>query len=136
MDEIASPNGKFTYFHTNEFTAGALHHDLMNSWAELANECTNGLWTLYVNKGDPSERQFKFSVSLDGLDTNLLTPVTVLIPADGSVNVATNTPIEWSVPNSPNGGIGVDILQPPPFTYLYSDGTFPASATNWIRPAL
>jgi hypothetical protein len=132
VDEIASPNEKFTYFHTNEFSAGALHHDLMNSWAELADECTNGLWTLYVNKGDPSEKQFKFSVTLDGLDPNLSSPVTVLTPANGSVNVATNTPIEWSVPNSSNGSIGVDILQPPPFTYLYTDGTLPGDTTSWI----
>lgn len=133
-DEIVSPTGKFTYTYTNSITAGALHHDQVNTWAELANECTNGLWTLYVNKGDPSEKQFKFSVSLDGLDTSLLSPVIVLTPADGSVNVATNSPVEWSPPNSTNSGVFVTIGYPTNnsfVTYLGSGGSL-LDATNWL----
>jgi hypothetical protein len=49
IDEIASPNGKFTYIFTNRFSPGTLHHDVMTAWADVASECTNGLWTLYVN---------------------------------------------------------------------------------------
>ncbi|HEY3860966.1 MAG TPA: hypothetical protein VGO59_03690 [Verrucomicrobiae bacterium] len=133
-DEIVSPTGKFSYAYSNAITAGALHHDPVNSWAELANECTNGLWTLYVNKGDPSETQFKFSVSLDGLDTNLLAPVTVLAPSNGSVNVATNAPVQWSAPNSPHSSIFVSIGYPTNNafgTYLGS-GESLLDATNWL----
>jgi len=135
VDEIESPTGKFTYYHTNEFSAGALHHQTMNSWAEVANECTNGLWTLYVNKGDPSEKQFKFSVTLDGLDTTLFSPVTILTPADGSVNVATNSPVQWSPPNSTSADTFISIGNVSNglfYTYLGSSSGLSGNTTNWL----
>jgi hypothetical protein len=135
VDEIVSPNGKFTYTYTNSITPGALHHDPVNSWAELADECTNGLWTLYVNKGDPSEKQFTFSVTLNGLDTTLLSPVTILTPADGSVNVATNSPVEWSLPNSTSAYIFVAIGNVSNnlfYTYMGNNLGLLGGTTNWL----
>ena len=98
FDEVESPNGLFTCFYTNHLQGSWFcNEQVLGTWAELADEFTNGLWTLYVNKGDPSEKQFKFPVTLDGMDTALLSPVTILTPADGSVNVPTNSSIEWTL---------------------------------------
>jgi hypothetical protein len=93
------------------------------------------LWTLYVNKGDPSEKQFKFSVTLNGLDTTLLSPVTILTPADGSVNVATNSPVEWSLPNSTNAYIFVAIGNVSNnlfYTYMGNNLGLLGGTTNWL----
>lgn len=135
MDEIASPNQKFTVIYTNNSSPSPQSWQVLSTWAELASECTNGLWTLYVNKGDPSERDFKFAVTLNSFNTNTLSPVTVLTPSVGSVNVATNSPIEWTMAGFTNVYILVDLYQTINGffqDYLYPPDLLPGNATNWI----
>ena len=99
-----------------------------NSLAAVLNECTNGLWKLYLNKDDPSESVYQFTVSISGVTTNILGDLDILFPLDGSVNVTNQPNIHWaSTVNLPD-------IQ----TQVYNDGgngyfeTLPGTTTNWM----
>lgn len=94
--------------------------------------CTNGQWTLYLNQGDPSQQVFHFNVSINGLTTNLLSAVKIAVPANGAVNVATNTPFQWSGPTN-FSYVTVEAFQLPSFN-LIGSASFAANATNWPSP--
>ena len=99
---------------------------------QLISACTNGLWTLYLNKGATNQQTFHFSVSMAGLTTNLLGPITALVPANNAVNVPTNTPFQWSGPTNFQT-IFVDSYHLPDYTttgYTNLSG----NATNWPSP--
>ncbi|MBI3853974.1 MAG: LamG domain-containing protein [Verrucomicrobia bacterium] len=120
--EIHSPSDKF---------AGELlssRSDNLTSLDSLVSECTNGQWTIYVNKNDPSEQQFKFSVSITGLTTNLLQKVTILSPANGNTNVPSIPTYYWSGPATFEG-IFANVSRT-----NSSIGTtnLPGTATNWV----
>lgn len=94
----------------------------------LIQECTNGVWTLYINKDDPSEQRYTFSVSISGLDTNLLGPVTIYSPVRGSTNVAPDAPLHWTGPtNLPN--LSVQFWTQ--FGGASGSTNPPSTATNW-----
>lgn len=101
----------------------------MYTLESLIEECTNGVWTLFLNKDDPSEQRFTFLVSIQGLDTNLLGLTTIHTPTNGSLNVPANVPFHWTGPSH--------------FPYLWADfwsfeggasaGTNPPSTTtHWL----
>ena len=56
----------------------------MYSLGSVLNECTNGLWSLYINYGLQNQRQFQFSASINGLTTNLLSAVKIITPTNGA----------------------------------------------------
>ena len=57
---IHSPNG---YFNTQaDQGGGGSGSDILFSLGSVLNECTNGLWSLYINYGMPNQRLFQFSV--------------------------------------------------------------------------
>lgn len=124
---VKSPNEKFTG------TPNSSSSWVLNSLEEVIEECTNGVWSLYINEGDLSERIFTFSMVITNLDTNLLAPVVILSPADGSVNVPTNPPFVWS------GPVGFSVVYAgkyePPFNNVVTTN-LPGNATNWPSPPL
>ena len=66
------------------------------SFSALMNECTNGIWKLILNVGDPSEEQYGFSVSITGVSSNMFGDTAITNPA-AYASVTTNQPlIEWS----------------------------------------
>ena len=106
----------------------------MSTLDSLIEECTNGVWTFFINKDDPSEQRYTFTVSIRGLDTNLLGPVIIHAPARDSQNVPPHPPFHWSGP------------APFPTLYAYvwsleggasATANLPGTATNWpAAPAL
>ena len=64
----------------------------------ITDTITNGTWTLIVNKGDPSQEQYFFTVSLSGLAPAMFSTSQIYLPLDGNTAVATNTPFYWSDP--------------------------------------
>ncbi|HVV01388.1 MAG TPA: hypothetical protein VHH88_08495 [Verrucomicrobiae bacterium] len=67
---------------------------------DLIHSCTNGQWTLYINRGSPEEQVYHFSVSITGLDTSVLSPMEILVPTNNAVDVPTNTPFQWTGPSN------------------------------------
>ena len=90
------------------------------------NPMTNGAWTLTVNKGDVSEKQYTFTVTASGLSSNNFPAVQITTPADGSPAVATNTPFSWSGPASWNELF----LRNHNLNYSFDAADFPAPATT------
>src|SRR5262249_53919847 len=61
-DVVESPNAQFS-----ANSSGSSSAVLMSSLDSVISECTNGLWTLYINKNSASEQQYKFRVSIGNL---------------------------------------------------------------------
>ncbi len=130
---VESPFGKF-HGEANPGNGGGTYSYILFSFDDLMNELTNGLWTLYINKGMPNERQFHFSATVVGLTTNLLSVVKIVTPTNGATSVAPNSPFLW--------------LGPTNFSSLYvskqnADGSgyagasLDVNATNWpAQPVL
>lgn len=117
----------------NNISSGALFSSsasALPSLGSLLNEITNGLWTIYINKNHPSERQFHFQVSSAGVTTNLLKKVTIQSPANGST-VGLVPTLSWS------GATGMSYLFGSViFTNSFVQSTNLAiTATNWFLPA-
>jgi len=131
---VISPDG----FMFSEVWAGDSYQDNgsgegFNSLDDLIYACTNGQWTLYVNKGDPGQQVFHFNVSVNGLTTDNLTPVKFLVPAPNSVNVPTNSPLQWSGPAN-YSSVFVEAYQEYPAFAFDGYTSLPADATNWPSP--
>ncbi len=122
---VESPNRLF------QGSANAANYSsALNSLGAVLTECTNGLWKIFLNKDDETETLYTFRVSIAGLTTDMLPPVVITSPANGSINVPTNSPLEWTGPSGFEGvgaevhnssGIGVGISLPP-------------TATSWPSP--
>ena len=131
---VVSPDG----FMFSEVWTGDSYQDNgsgegFSSLDDLIYACTNGQWTLYVNKGDPSQQVFHFNVSVNGLTTNLLGPVNILVPTANATGVATNSPIQWSGPTNYSSEF-VEAYQFYP-TFAWDGYTsLPSNATNWPSP--
>lgn len=123
---VESPNG---YFNGTESGSGSV---VLSSLAALISECTNGLWRLYINKDDPAERVFTFSVTIAGLDTNLLQKAVVLSPTNGSVGVPVNPAFTWSGPVGFNGVFSQTYRPAPPHNSISTNQ--PGAATSWPSP--
>jgi hypothetical protein len=107
---------------------------ILSSLDQLINEFTNGLWTLSINRGMPNERQFHFSVSVNGLTTNFLAPVRFLVPTNNAVNVPANTPFQWSGPTNFSSTL-ISVSTYPAFTGGGSTN-FTGTATDWPFPPI
>lgn len=100
-----------------------------NDLSGLINECTNGLWTLILNVGDPSESNYTFSVVADGISTNLFGDITVTHPAANST-ITTNLPdFQWTS-TSLLPDVRVSAYDTPRTVTI--GAMLPGTATNWI----
>ena len=121
---LTSPHG---YFVTESDPSSSGSSSLiLRSLGEVLNEWTNGLWTLYVNQSSPTQQVYTFSVSVSGLDTNLLRAARILSPTNGAQNVPTAPSYYWSGPSN-FSSLLVDIQGG-------SNSNLPPNATNWSSP--
>jgi hypothetical protein len=69
-----------------------------NDIGSAVNAATNGVWTLTVNKGDVSQKQYTFTVSATGLllDDNNYPAIQISTPADGDPAASTNSTFAWT----------------------------------------
>jgi hypothetical protein len=120
-NRVQSPNGNY---YAQEYPSGGDSGSVISgSLVPVLNECTNGLWKIYINQGSPTQQVYSFQVSISGLDTNLLKAVKVFYPTNNSVNVATNPVFYW------NGPTNFSTLQ---IELLSGPIAFPpVTATNW-----
>lgn len=94
---VESPGGSFHGLDGGEYSASSRW---MPSLESVIHDCTNGLWRLTINEGDPSERVYTFAATFNGLTTNVLTRASVIAPANGASGVPTNPPFLWTGPAS------------------------------------
>ena len=96
-------------------------------------ELTNGVWTLLVNQGDVSQQTYTFTVSAGAFTNDLFPAIQIIDPSDGNVDVATNTPFDWSGPATwEEVDLAVHSLD-----YSFYNGTYLSPATNvWTPPPL
>jgi Concanavalin A-like lectin/glucanases superfamily len=123
-NSVHSPNN---YFNSEQYPSGGDGGGaILNSLGDVLNECTNGLWKIYINRGSPTQEVYSFQVFVSGLDTNLLKAVKVFYPTNGAVNVATNPVFYWSGPSN-FSTLQIELLSGP---IAYP----PVAATNWPSP--
>ena len=95
---IQSPSG---YFNTHaDQGGGGSGSAILFSLGSVLNECTNGLWSLYINYGLPNQRQFQFGVAINGLTTNLLSAVKMITPTNGATGFPSTAAIQWLGPTN------------------------------------
>ena len=97
-NSIQSPNGFFTS-HSDQGGGGSGSY-ILNSFSSMMGEITNGLWSLYINYGLVNQRQFQFSVSVNGLTTNLLSAVKLIAPTNGATGFPATGVIQWLGPSN------------------------------------
>lgn len=136
-NSVVSPDGRMF----GEVWPGDSYQDDMNgeffdSLDQLISACTTGQWTLNINKGNPGEQTFHFTVSINGLTASLFTPINILVPTNNAVNVANNTPFQWCGPAN-FSMLNVQARQEFPPYAVVSSAFLPVNATNWpLPPAL
>lgn len=111
-------------------TNGASDSLSTNNLNALIYECTNGVWKLYLNRGDASEQLYYFTVSFTGVTSNLLGNVQVSYPLEGSTGVENNPTYQWTGP-SHFPTIAAHSRHEPYGTGNNYDITLPGSATSW-----
>lgn len=133
-NRIQSPDGvMFSEVWAGDTAEDREYQGYYTSLDQAVNACTNGQWTLYINKGAPNQQIFHFAVSINSLTTNFVGPVTILAPAPNAINVASNSPVQWSGPTNASY-LFVEAYQTSP-TFAYDGYTsLPASSTNWPSP--
>lgn len=99
-------------------------------YAGLIDECTNGLWSLTLNEGDPSESNYTFSVATPGVSSNLFGDITMIDPLDGATVLSNPPNIQWSTTSLlPEVLI---VVEENNFPYTYGDSALlPGTTTNW-----
>jgi hypothetical protein len=126
---VESPTGKF-HGEVNAGNGGTYSY-ILSSYSDLMNELTNGLWTLYINKGKPDERQYHFSATADGLTTNVLAAVRIVTPTNGATGVAPNTSFLWLGPSNYST---LNVSKQNIDNTGYSGTSLDVTATNWPSP--
>ncbi|HEX7619137.1 MAG TPA: LamG domain-containing protein, partial [Verrucomicrobiae bacterium] len=129
INSVQSPTGMFGG--QADSGGGGSGSTFFSSLGQLINECTNGLWTLYINKGLPTERQFHFSASVSGLTTNLLSAVKIITPTNGATGVPLNASFQWIGPTN-YSSLNVSKHKNDGSGYVSAD--LPLTATNWPSP--
>jgi len=90
---------------------------------DVISEFTNGVWTMYINQGSPTQQVYTFNVSITGLDTNVLKAVKVFMPTNNATLIYTNPAYYWVGPSNFTT-LQVDLLSGPV-------ANLPVAATNW-----
>ena len=123
---VESPNGNiWKNFGTNNDSHPFF---LTNNLAGLINECTNGLWKLFLNKQHTSETIYYFAVSMPGVTTNTLGDVKILFPLDGSTNITNQPTFHWT---GPSNLLALDVSANHQSSGNSYAALLPSTATNW-----
>lgn len=117
--QLGDTNGSNAFFLTNDLNA-------------VIHECTNGLWKLYLNRGDPSEQLYQFAMSITDVTPEVFGDVTILFPVNQSTEVTATPTFTWTGPdNLPSIFVSAS----------YGDGggnsysvDLPGSTTQWTLP--
>jgi len=133
-NRLVSPDG-FMY---SEVWAGDTTSDTgigegFTTLDNLIYACTNGVWTLYINKDSVAQQVYHFKASLSGLTTNVLAPIIVFSPAPNSMDVPTNAPLYWMGPTNMQGLFVEAYQSVPTFAFDGATGLDPG-LTNWPSP--
>jgi hypothetical protein len=123
---VQSPNNDFSgQIDQGGGGSGSL---FMYSLGSVLNECTNGLWSLYINKGMPNQRQFQFSATINGLTTNLLSAVKIITPTNGATGFPSTAAIQWLGPSNYST---LNVSKQNIDGSDYVGTTLPVTATSW-----
>jgi len=93
----------------------------------LLNALTNGDWKLRLNRDTPLERLYTFSLATGTIATNSFGQAVITAPANGGINVTSNTPFLWTGPTNFDG---VDVN-----LWNLAGDTLAATATTWSNAA-
>jgi hypothetical protein len=127
---VESPNGKIWQNAGSSFDGSFTNL----GFSALLDECTNGLWTLMLNVGDPSMETCKFSVDIANVTSNLFGDITLIDPLYGATTTTNPPNIQWSSTS----------LLPEVYLQVYEnnspytwgdDATLPGTSTNWTPSA-
>ncbi|HLX95688.1 MAG TPA: LamG domain-containing protein [Verrucomicrobiae bacterium] len=124
---IQSPNGYFNS-HADQGGGGS-GSAILFSLGSVLNECTNGLWSLYINQGMPDQRQFQFSVAINGLTTNLLPAVNMITPTNGTTGFPSTAALQWL---GPTNYTSLNVSKQNIDGSAYVGTTLPVTATSWM----
>ena len=126
---VESPNGTCSAnFGPTNGGAGAT---ILLTFNELADSLTNGNWKLWLNKDTPQEKLFTFTVNAFAFSSNSLAAVRILAPLDGASAVATNTPYQWTGPNTWSNLTAQAWLTRSGTNYNYANANLPVTTVNW-----
>lgn len=94
------------------------------------NAATNGAWTLTINKGDVSQKQYTFTVSATGLllSNSNFPAIQITSPVDGNPAVSTNAAFAWTGAATWSELDLVD--HTPNYSFYAADSPSPAT-TSW-----
>lgn len=125
---LESPSGSLWIDRGNSSTNNSF---FLTNLTEVITESTNGLWKLFLNKGDASEQVYYFSISVSGVTSNFLGDVEILSPLSGSTGVPVQPPVYWIGPsNLP--AIDLSLTHDVSGNSYFEN--FPGAATNWDLP--
>lgn len=111
-------------FGTNDSSSSFVYTTAADLFAAL----TNGSWTVTLNRETPQEESYTFTLDLGALDTNELSGVRIFAPANGGINVASNSAFYWTGPSN---------LQTLQVSLRYSaTNLLTPSQTNWTTAPL
>ena len=120
-NSVHSPND---YYSTEVYPGGGNGSGVIRySLGQVINDFTNGVWTIYINQGSPTQQVYTFTMAISGLTTNVLKAVKVFMPTNGAVNISTNPAYYWAGPSNFTT-LQVDLLSGP-------SANLPVTATNW-----
>ena len=94
---------------------------------EALTEVTNGLWTVILHQGEPSQQIYRFKVTAANLTTNNFANINITSPVDDSVGNATNAPFTWTQ-SAPWLINSVDLSGP-----SYVTASVPPGTTSWTN---
>ncbi|HNT15841.1 MAG TPA: LamG domain-containing protein [Verrucomicrobiota bacterium] len=97
--EIVSPGGTFSISMDSEGVESG-GYSMQPTLAALISELEAGDWTIYINRGHPTERQYTFTVTVNSLDLTNLPLVNVSSPAEWATGIATNHLFTWTGPSN------------------------------------
>ncbi|HXR04323.1 MAG TPA: LamG domain-containing protein [Verrucomicrobiae bacterium] len=123
---IQSPNNYFSS-HSDQGGGGS-SSAILYSLSSVLNESTNGLWSLYINYGMQNQRQFQFSVAINGLATNLLSAVKMITPTNGATGFPSTAAIQWL---GPTNYTSLNVSKQNIDNSGYVSATLPVTATSW-----
>jgi hypothetical protein len=123
---VQSPNGYFSgHYDPNDSGESSA---ILSSLGSLLNECTNGLWSLYINYGLQNQRQFQFRMSVSGLTTNGLSAVKLITPTNGATGFSSTAAIQWL---GPSNYTSLNVSKQNIDGSAYFGTNLPINATSW-----
>jgi hypothetical protein len=132
-NRLYSPNKVFSYESDPTNPGGTSVSYIKYTLDDVINECTNGLWTLSINDGSPTQQVYTFQVSITGLTTNTLKAAKILCPTNGAT-VFSHPPFTWV---DPTNFTAVDLTLYGASGAPYGGTEMPGTATSWLSaPAL